>query len=159
MAKALQKVEVTEPKKNGRTCHWLKPYQFKKGESGNPKGPGKGMKISLRAILRNSLERKGYKPAIKVMEGRGVDINDGTHADLIAAVLLWKAEHGDMDAIKEVIKCTERPLHALSGLFPDDDPENPEDRSINVTVKVVQSITNNVQNNINLAQGKRELKE
>lgn len=139
--KALVKVKKTLP--------WLAPYQFKKGESGNPNGREKGHKYSLRAVVRAALKTKGYRFAIKRMRDLGIDIKDGTHGDLIAAMLLYKAEGGDMDAIKEVIRLTERPFFPGLGEGGEDDPFN--ENAINVTINIVKNA--NIQNNF---KGKKE---
>ena len=134
--------ELTAPKK--RTAPWLTQYHFKPGESGNPAGREKGHKYSLRAVLRGALNSKGYKFAIKRMKDLGIDMTDGTHGDLIAAILLHKAEGGDMEAIREIIKLVERPFSpAIPGMG--EEGEELPDNSINVTVKIVK--TTNIQNN------------
>lgn len=139
-SRALVKVKKTLP--------WLAVHQFKKGQSGNPNGREKGHKYSLRAVMRAALKSKGYKFAIQRMINLGIDIKDGTHGDLIAAILLYKAEGGDMDAIKEVIRLTERPLTMSLG---DGEGEDPLENAINVTINVVK--TTNIQNNF---KGKKE---
>ena len=130
-----------------RTAPWLQAYHFKKGESGNPAGREKGHKYSLRAVLKGALNTKGFKFAIKRMADLGVDITDGTHGDLIAAILLYKAEGGDMEAIKEIIRLTEKPFAPSIPGMGDGFGEELPDNSIKVTVNVVK--TTNVQNNYN----------
>lgn len=137
--KAVTKKESTYP--------WLKPYRWKKGQSGNPAGRTPGHGFSLRTVLKQSLEKHGFKAGIQKMKDRGVDINDGTHGDLINCLLLYKATvMEDLDAIKEIYKQTERPLAR------EVDPDDPDKESnqINVTMNIVKvNSTTNIQNNIN----------
>lgn len=133
-------------KKN--TYHWLKPTQFQPGQSGNPEGKEKGCQNSLRTVLKHALQRGGYKSAIEAMRQRGVDMHDGTHADLIAAMMLWQAEHGNLEAAKEIFKQTEQPLQRDPGEPTEPDPEG---NGFNVTINIVK--TTNIQNN-NIKIGK-----
>ncbi len=88
-----------------------KDTKFKPGESGNPNGRPVGARDGLRAALRKALKRGGYECAIKKMKDRGVDLEDPSHADLMAEILVWKAtEEENLDAIKEIFKQTEKPL-------------------------------------------------
>jgi len=124
---------TTKLAKNPKYDHLI-PYHWKKGESGNPKGRTPGHRYSVRAVLEHALQRGGLKLGLQKMKEKGIEIKDGTHADLIAVILLYKAEvQHDLDAIKEIFKQTERPL---SKEF---DPEdlNPDVPSIHVTRTVV----------------------
>jgi len=51
-------VEMTEKtmSKQPRSCQHLKPYQFKKGVSGNPNGRPKGSGISITTEIKKKLE-------------------------------------------------------------------------------------------------------
>lgn len=127
----------------------LIPYQWKKGESGNPQGRTPGHRYSVRAVLEHALQRGGLKLGLQKMRDKGIDIKDGTHADLIACVLLYKAEvQHDLDAIKEIFKQTERPL---AKEFDPEDP-NPDVPQIIITRNVVH-VQQNIQN-IQINNGK-----
>jgi len=139
--------EIVKKNVKGVPVPHLQPFQFKPGQSGNPAGIRKGSKWSVRRCLLSALKGKGFNAALELMKQKGIDMYDGTHGELIVACLLWKAEHGDLDAIKEIFKQTEKPL---AREFDPEDP-NPEGNSINVTMNIVKvlSKTTNIQNNIN----------
>jgi len=128
----------------------LIPYQWKKGESGNPKGRTPGHRYSVRTVLEHALSRGGLKLGLQKMKEKGIDVKDGTHADLIAVILLYKAEvlH-DLDAIKTIIKETDAPL---AKEFDPEDP-NPDVPSIHVTRTVVYAQNVQINNGKQIAPG------
>lgn len=124
----------------------LKPFQWGKGESGNPKGRTPGHRYSIRAVLELGLAKGGLKLGLQKMKDRGIDLEDGTHAELLAVILLYKAEvEWDSDAIKMILKETERPL---AKEFDPEDP-NPELPQIIITRSVVH-----MQQNVQINNGK-----
>jgi len=114
----------------------LIPYQWQKGESGNPKGRTPGHRYSVRTVLELGLAKGGLKLGLQKMKERGIDLEDGTHAELLAVILLYKAEvEWDLESIKMILKETERPL---AKEFDPEDP-NPDVPTINITRTVVHA--------------------
>lgn len=121
--------------KKSRYDH-LKAFQWQKGVSGNPKGRTPGHRYSVRTVLELGLARGGLKLGLQKMKDRGIDLEDGTHAELLAVILLYKAEvEWDSNAIAMILKETERPL--AKEFDPDDPNDGPP--TINITRTVVHA--------------------
>ncbi len=132
-------------KKSTRYDH-LKPFQWQKGESGNSKGRTPGHRYSVRTVLEQALQRGGLKLGLQKMRERGINIDNGTHADLIAVILLYKAEIlEDLDAIKEINKYTSQPM--AKEIDPEDPNTDPPQIIITRNVVHVQQNIQNIQIN------------
>jgi len=70
------------------------------GKSGNPNGRPKGKKDSLKARVNRLLKRRSFPQVIKMLEAKGYNLKEGTHADVVAAIMVMKAIGGDLKAIK-----------------------------------------------------------
>ena len=128
-------IKVPKTGKGPKHNPWLDQYKWKPGESGNPKGKAVGTKNSPRVALRNALGQGGYPLAIATMKKRGINIADGSHSDLLAAVLLYKATvHEDLPTAQEIFKQIEKPLHRETD---PDDPDLPS--NINLTLTLVST--------------------
>lgn len=79
-----------DKRKDPRQADHLKPWHWKPGQSGNPKGPPKGKPISLLGILRKALEKV-------VNEKTGETV-----ADQVIQALLVKSRKGSAQHIHEV---------------------------------------------------------
>ena len=88
--------------------------EFKAGESGNPAGRPKGAKDGLRAQLRRLLKSKAPPQAIAKLKASNIDCGEDTMGAAIMGVLSAKALSGDLGAIKEVVKQTEKAIPAIS---------------------------------------------
>ena len=76
-------------KKQLRSVEQLKPYQFKKGQSGNPKGKPKGT-ISITSRIKVELQK----------HAKG---SDKSYLDILIERILYKAlQEGDKDMIKAI---------------------------------------------------------
>jgi hypothetical protein len=89
------------------------------GRSGNPSGRPKGAKTGVRARLRALLAQHPTEQAVRKAKETGLNFDEGTVADLIAARLAFEASNGDTTAINTVFKQTELPVEL-------DDGDNPE---------------------------------
>jgi len=83
---------------------------WKPGDVPNPNGRPKGARDSVRARLRRFLRKNAPAQAVAKLRAAGVEIDDGTVAEVLADVLALKAMGGDVQAIKEVNAQTEEPL-------------------------------------------------
>jgi len=83
-------MNTVKQKKSRRGGDWLKPYQFKPGQSGNPKGRKKGSSITDE--IAKALERKVPRDA----EGR-------TWKRLLAESIIKHAVHGHGAAMGYVL--------------------------------------------------------
>ncbi|MHC4397434.1 MAG: DUF5681 domain-containing protein [Planctomycetota bacterium] len=84
----------------------IEPYQYVKGQSGNPAGSKKGtvkLRYRLAQVLKNKVSVRHGNENIKL-----------TAADIIIDKLLVKAAKGDIDAIRLIFQYTEgMPVQAL----------------------------------------------
>lgn len=87
---------------------------FEKGQSGNPRGRPKGSKTGIRASLRRLLKTNAPDAALGKLKATRIDVGDGTIEEAIAAVLAIKAMAGDLGAVKEIAKQTEKAIPAIS---------------------------------------------
>jgi len=88
--------------------------QWKPGIVTNPKGRPKGAKHGIRAHLRLLLKTNAPDKALAKLKAAHIDCGEGTMAEALAAVLAIKALAGDANAIREVMKQTEKPIPAVS---------------------------------------------
>lgn len=87
--------------KNTQISNFGKSIQtWRPGQSGNPKGRPKGKKDGLRAQVNRLLKKNSLPQVIKILEAKGINVNEETNADTIAAVMIMKALSGDLRAIK-----------------------------------------------------------
>jgi len=98
-------VENTEEKSRTRG---LKPA-WKPGQSGNPNGRPKGSKTGLRARLKRMLDRQPTDDILKVLEAKGIELEDKDYAEVIAYVVGREAVKGNMQATKIIAEQTELP--------------------------------------------------
>lgn len=68
---------------------WLKPHQFKEGQSGNPAGKPKGLR-NRSTIVREAIEA--------ILQGRDQQV-----VDAMTAAIIEKAVSGDVQAYKELM--------------------------------------------------------
>ena len=101
---------TSKPSGKGNGGHLQPAPPWKPGQSGNPKGKPKGKRDSVRACLRRFLRKNAPAQAVAKLRAAGVEIDDGTVAEVLADVLALKAMGGDVQAIKEVNAQTEEPL-------------------------------------------------
>jgi len=79
---------------------------WKPGQSGNPNGRPKGKKDGLRARVNRLLKRHSFPQVIKILEAKGCDLDQDSHADVIAGMMVIKAISGDLKAIKLIADIT-----------------------------------------------------
>lgn len=84
--------------------------RWQAGQSGNPNGRPKGRKTGLRARLLRELEKTGDLKIINFLKTKGVNLEVGDAAEVIAAVASSKAQRGDKEMIKFMADQTEAPL-------------------------------------------------
>lgn len=89
----------------------LVPFNFKKGQSGNPKGMKPGTKQGIRAHLNRILAKKLPGNVIDMLKAKGLDMDDQTYAEVIAYVLAVKAAEGDLAAARLITDQTEVPMN------------------------------------------------
>jgi len=113
-----------------RTAGLKPPWQ--PGQSGNPTGKPKGTTDSVRARLRRFLRKNAPAQAVAKLRAAGVEIDDGTVAEVLADVLALKAMGGDVQAIKEVNAQTEEPLKQTTKL------EGEINSNVTLSFKIIQ---------------------
>lgn len=84
--------------------------QWKKGQSGNPKGLPKGTKHGLRATLKAQLLKRAPAQVVQQLEALGWSITKRDVENALAMVLVSKGLTGELDAIQEVFRQLEEPL-------------------------------------------------
>lgn len=100
----------SEQHQNSPDPDWLKAFEFKPGQSGNPAGRPKGAKDGLRATLRKRLKSAPEGMMADVLKTFQIDPTDKQNADVIIDVLMYKIAGGDIQALKLVFDQTEEPL-------------------------------------------------
>lgn len=75
----------------------IKPYEFKKGQSGNPKGRPVGSKN------RSTIVKKWLETVQKSKNPISGEIEDLSQEDMITLAILKKARTGDVRAYKELM--------------------------------------------------------
>lgn len=88
----------------------LKPYQYKKGETGNPAGKKKGTQMTLRGALRNQIRKKLPKPVLDDLRARGICFENGTWGLCVIERLAQLAIEGNLTATQVMFDHTELPL-------------------------------------------------
>ena len=88
----------------------LTPYNFKPGQSGNPKGRPKGAKDGLRAYINRALKKDARPEILELLKNKGVDLDSGSNSAVIAFALIKTAQAGDVSAIRLIFDQTEVPL-------------------------------------------------
>ncbi len=83
-----------------------KKYQFKPGQSGNPKGKPKGAKTGLRARLRQLLSNKPPRWVSSLLNQHGIRLEKGERLEdnskAVVLVLMSLALEGDVTAIRTI---------------------------------------------------------
>ena len=84
--------------------------RFVKGKSGNPSGRPKGLKDGIRARLNRLLRKQAPDKVIAQLRKQGIDVEEGSFAEALAAVLSVRALQGEAPAMKMLLEQTEVPL-------------------------------------------------
>jgi hypothetical protein len=96
-------IDANKPGDTGKATSeqysWLRKYQWKKGQSGNPKGHPTG-EFNLKSLIKNVLEETS---------GKEITLPDGTkkvltNAEVVSRQLIGKAMYGNKDFIKMVLE-------------------------------------------------------
>ena len=92
-------------------AHNLVPFNYKPGQSGNPKGKPVGAKMGVRAHLNRILAKKLPGNVIDMLKAKGLELDDKTYGEVIAYVLAVKAAEGDLAAARLITDQTEVPMN------------------------------------------------
>jgi len=79
------------------------------GQSGNPNGRPMGAKTGLRARLIQGLDKAAPNDIVKVLEAKGIKLDQADNAEVISFILIWQASKGNVQAAKLISEQTELP--------------------------------------------------
>lgn len=82
---------------------------FEPGTSGNLKGRPVGRKTGLRARLLQELDKMADPDIVAILEAKGIKLDNGDCAEVIAKSLTRKSQKGDVAAAKLIAEQTELP--------------------------------------------------
>lgn len=104
-AKKRSKKNTDGQKKVEKRGAHLKPWHFKPGQSGNPKGVGAG-NVSIVAIIKRKLKEVPRDANGNLLTINGV-VNEKTYAELIAEKALQESLDGKDRFFKEILERTD----------------------------------------------------